>query len=93
MTSGKRLVTAFIGGGMILVLIGPILDTCTLFTMSSVINTEAVGTVYLSGLPFNAVHRGGGISDPAYSGTSDDRKTGSRRKSSMELCFGSGSRL
>ena len=56
MTSGKRLVTAFIGGGMILVLIGPILDTCTLFTMSSVINTEAVGTVYLSGLPFNAVH-------------------------------------
>ena len=45
-----------IGGGMILVLIGPILDTCTLFTMSSVINTEAVGTVYLSGLPFNAVH-------------------------------------
>ena len=56
MTSGKRLVTALIGGGMILVLIGPILDTCTLFTMSSVINTEAVGTVYLSGLPFNAVH-------------------------------------
>ena len=56
MTSGKRLVTAFIGGGMILVLIGPILDTCTLLTMSSVINTEAVGTVYLSGLPFNAVH-------------------------------------
>ena len=56
MTSGKRLVTALIGGGMILVLIGPILDTCTLFIMSSVINTEAVGTVYLSGLPFNAVH-------------------------------------
>ena len=56
MTSGKRLVTALIGGGMILVLIGPILDTCTLFTMSSVINTEAVGAVYLSGLPFNAVH-------------------------------------
>lgn len=56
MTSGRRLVTALIGGGMILVLIGPILDTCTLFTMSSVINTEAVGAVYLSGLPFNAVH-------------------------------------
>lgn len=56
MTSGKRLVTALIGGGMILVLIGPILDTCTLFTMSSVINIEAVGAVYLSGLPFNAVH-------------------------------------
>ena len=56
MTSGRRLVTALIGGGMILILIGPILDTCTLFTMSSVINTEAVGAVYLSGLPFNAVH-------------------------------------
>lgn len=56
MTSGKRLVTALIGGGMILVLIGPIPDTCTLFTMSSVINTETVGAVYLSGLPFNAVH-------------------------------------
>ena len=56
MTSGRRLVTALIGGGMILVLIGPILDTCTLFTMSSVINTESVGAVYLSGLPFNAMH-------------------------------------
>ena len=56
MTSGRRLVTALIGGGMILILIGPILDTCTLFAMSSVINTEAVGAVYLSGLPFNAVH-------------------------------------
>lgn len=56
MTSGRRLVTALIGGVMILVLIGPILDTCTLFTMSSVVNTESVGAVYLSGIPFNAVH-------------------------------------
>ena len=56
MTSRRRLLTALIGGIMILVLIGPILDTCTLFTMSSVVNTESVGAVYLSGLPFNAVH-------------------------------------
>ena len=56
MTSRKRVLTALIGGVMILVLIGPILDTCTLFTMSSVVNTESVGAVYLSGLPFNAVH-------------------------------------
>lgn len=56
MTSRRRFLTALIGGLMILVLIGPILDTCTLFTMSSVVNTESVGAVYLSGLPFNAVH-------------------------------------
>ena len=56
MTSRKRMLTALVGGVMILVLIGPILDTCTLFTMSSVVNTESVGAVYLSGIPFNAVH-------------------------------------
>ncbi len=56
MTTKRRVLTAIIGGIIILVLIGPILDTCTLFTMSSMINTASVGTVYLAGVPFNAVH-------------------------------------
>ena len=88
MTSGRRLVTALIGGGMILVLIGPILDTCTLFTMSSVINTESVGAVYSVGAAVQCYARGGGISDPAYSGASDDRKTGSHQ--SQVWTYGSG---
>ena len=56
MTSGRRVLTAVIGGVMILLLIGPILDTCTLFTMSSMVNTTSAGAVYLAGVPFNAVH-------------------------------------
>lgn len=56
MTSSRRILTAVIGGVMVIVLIGPILDTCTLFTMSSMINTTSAGAVYLAGLPFNAVH-------------------------------------
>ena len=47
MTTKRRVLTAIIGGIIILVLIGP---------MSSMINTASVGTVYLAGVPFNAVH-------------------------------------
>lgn len=47
---------AIFGGAAVLVIVGPILDTCTLFTMSSVINPASAGSIYLSGLPVNAVH-------------------------------------
>ena len=36
--------------------VGPLLDTCALFTMSSVITPESAVAIYLSGLPVNAVH-------------------------------------
>ena len=38
------------------VLVGPLLDTCTLITMAAVINTTSVGAVYLSGLVINLLH-------------------------------------
>ena len=39
-----------------LILIGPMLDTCTLLTMTSELTPAAAKTVYLAGLPMNAVH-------------------------------------
>ena len=38
--------------------VGPLLDTCTLLTMASVINTSSAGAIYLSGLPVNLMHGG-----------------------------------
>ena len=35
---------------------GPILDTCTLFTMASVVNKEQALLIYASGVPMNAIH-------------------------------------
>lgn len=52
----KKFVTAIFGGLTVVLVVGPLLDTCTLFTMSSMINTESVGAVYLSGIPVNLVH-------------------------------------
>ena len=52
----KPLKTAIIGAILTLAVIGPILDTCTLFTMASTIDTSSAGAVYISGIPYNAVH-------------------------------------
>ena len=38
---------------MMVLIIGPILDTSTVFSMASIINVETVGVIYLSGLPVN----------------------------------------
>ena len=51
----KMQVTVF-GGLTVMLIVGPLLDTCTLFTMSSMVNTASAATVYLAGVPFNAVH-------------------------------------
>ena len=37
-------------------IVGPILDTCTLFTMSSAVNRETAITVYAAGVPVNIMH-------------------------------------
>ena len=38
--------------------VGPLLDTCSLLTMASVINPASVAAIYLSGLPINLMHGG-----------------------------------
>lgn len=52
----KRLRAAVFGAVVIMVLVGPILDTCTVFTMISMIDTETILEIYMAGIPFNAVH-------------------------------------
>ena len=47
---------ALAGGLLVLLLIGPILDTCSLFTMSTEITAASAAGIYLAGLPVNAVH-------------------------------------
>ncbi len=54
--SEKRIPVTIFGGLTVMLIVGPLLDTCTVFTMSSMINTVAIGTIYLAGIPFNAVH-------------------------------------
>jgi len=52
----RRISVTVFGGFAVMLIIGPLLDTCTLFTMSSMINTTSAMTVYMAGVPFNAVH-------------------------------------
>lgn len=52
----KRLPVAIIGFVTVMVIVGPILDTCTLFTMASMVDTSSAAMVYMAGVPFNAVH-------------------------------------
>lgn len=44
------------GGVMVMLVVGPLLDTCALFTMTAVLSLPGAGAVYLAGLPVNAVH-------------------------------------
>lgn len=53
MDEKKPIKCAIIGFVMMVLLIGPILDTSTVFSMASIINVETVGVIYLSGLPVN----------------------------------------
>lgn len=52
----KKVPAAVFGAAAVLGIVGPLLDTCTLFTMSTVITKASVGAIYLSGLPVNAIH-------------------------------------
>lgn len=52
----KNVPAAIVGGVMILGIIGPVLDTCALFTASAEITKESAAAIYLSGLPVNSVH-------------------------------------
>lgn len=48
-----RLPICIFGGVVVVLVVGPILDTCTLFTMPSVPNAAGAAAIYLSGLPAN----------------------------------------
>ncbi len=52
------LVLGIFGFLTVVCVVGPLLDTCTLLTMASVINTASVSAIYLSGLPINLIHGG-----------------------------------
>ena len=47
---------ALFGFFAVLLLVGPLLDTCALFTQPAVINRETAGAIYLSGIPVNCIH-------------------------------------
>ncbi len=51
-----RWATSLWGFFTVFFLVGPLLDTCTLFTMVSTITPAAAKTVYLYGLPVNFTH-------------------------------------
>ncbi len=52
----KRLPLAVFGFLTVLIVVGPLLDTCSLFTMSAEVTADAAKAAYLSGLPVNLVH-------------------------------------
>lgn len=52
----KTLPLCVFGAAVVMLLVGPILDTCTLFTAAAAVNRESALAVYAAGLPTNAVH-------------------------------------
>lgn len=52
----KRFWLSVLGFATIILLVGPLLDTSTLFTMIQVMNWESIAATYLSGLPVNLIH-------------------------------------
>lgn len=52
----RKLSAAVFGSVVVMALVGPILDTSTFFTVSSDLNKASAASIYLSGLPVNAVH-------------------------------------
>lgn len=52
----KKLMTAISGYVIIQLVVGPILDVCSLFTMGNTVNTAWIGSVLISGFIPNAIH-------------------------------------
>ena len=52
----KTLPLCIFGGVAVMLIVGPLLDTATLFTMSSMVNTTNAAVVYMAGLPVNGIH-------------------------------------
>lgn len=56
LTWPRRIVLAITGFVLIVGLVGPVLDTSTFFYLSTAPTPELAATVYLAGLPVNAIH-------------------------------------
>lgn len=54
----KRLPLTMFGAVCVLILVGPLLDTSSLFLMTTQVTRTAAAAIYLSGLPVNCVHAG-----------------------------------
>ncbi len=54
--SNRKIQVTIFGGLVVMLIVGPLLDTSTLFMMMSMIDTSSALTVYLAGVPINAVH-------------------------------------
>ena len=52
----KNIPAAIFGALEILLVTGPLLDTCSLFLMTNEINKASAAAIYASGLPVNAIH-------------------------------------
>ena len=52
----NRLVLSIFGAVIVMVIVGPLLDMCALFTMTSVVNAQNALALLISGLPVNAIH-------------------------------------
>lgn len=53
---GQRVGVAVGGFAFVVLVLGPILDTSTLFLMASALTPASAAAVYLAGLPVNAIH-------------------------------------
>lgn len=56
MRKDTPLMNAIIGAILILVIVGPLLDTCSVFTVMTTYTASSVGAVYLAGMPLNITH-------------------------------------
>lgn len=55
-TFRQRIVTAVYGFAVVVLIVGPVLDTGSLFMMANVLTKETAGAIYLSGFPVNLIH-------------------------------------
>lgn len=53
---GRKVLASIIGFVLVVCVVGPLLDTCSLFVMSSKVTASFALAVYGAGLPFNVVH-------------------------------------
>lgn len=52
----RSLLSAVCGGILILIFVGPLLDTCTFFIATPGMGAGAAAAIYLAGIPVNAIH-------------------------------------
>ena len=52
----KRVSLCVFGGVCVMLIVGPLLDTCSLFFASSEVTKESALAIYATGLPVNAIH-------------------------------------